>query len=58
MRRFIGLLISGLAVSSLLTAQTLNVQVGNVRYMFPAAQAGSMPYENGSSLTVMGKTLR
>ena len=56
MRRFIGLVVSGLAVSSLLTAQTLNVQVGNVRYMFPAAQAGSMPYDNGSSLTVMGKT--
>lgn len=56
MRRFIGLVVSGLAVSSLLTAQTLNVQVGNVRYMFPAAQAGQMPYDNGSSLTVMGKT--
>jgi len=56
MRRFIGLVISGLAVSGLLTAQTLNVQVGNVRYLFPAAQAGQMPYDNGSSLTVMGKT--
>ncbi len=56
MIRFIGLVVSGLAVSSLLTAQTLNVQVGNVRYMFPATQAGQMPYDNGSSLTVMGKT--
>ncbi|MBR2285335.1 MAG: carbohydrate-binding domain-containing protein [Paludibacteraceae bacterium] len=37
-------------------AQTLNVQVGNVTYQFPAAQAGSMPYENGTTLTVMGKS--
>ena len=55
MKRIIGLWL--LAISSWLStsAQTLNVQVGNVRYLFPAAQAGSMPYENGTSLTVMGK---
>ena len=52
----IGLLISGLAVSGLLCAQTLNVQVGNVTYQFPAAQTAQMPYDNGTSLTVMGKT--
>ena len=55
MKKTIGLVISGLAISGLLTAQTLNVQVGNVRYMFPAAQTAQMPYENGSTLTVMGK---
>lgn len=55
MRRLIGLVISGLAVSGLLTAQTLNVQVGNVLYQFPSAQTYSMPYDNGTSLTVMGK---
>lgn len=55
MRRIIGLVISGLAVSGLLTAQTLNVQVGNVTYQFPAAQTYSMPFDNGSTLTVMGK---
>ena len=55
MRRIIGLVVSGLAVSGLLTAQTLNVQVGNVTYQFPAAQAGTMPYDNGSTLTVMNK---
>ncbi len=55
MKKTIGLVISGLAVSGLLTAQTLNVQVGNVRYMFPAVQTAQMPYENGSTLTVMGK---
>ena len=55
MRRLIGLVISGLAVSGLLNAQTLNVQVGNVTYRFPAAQTYSMPYENGETLTIMGK---
>lgn len=55
MKRIIGLVVSGLAVSGLLTAQTLNVQVGNVLYQFPAAQTAQMPYENGSTLTVMGK---
>ena len=38
-----------------LSAQTLNIQVGQVLYQFPAAQTYSMPYENGTSLTVMGK---
>jgi hypothetical protein len=37
-------------------AQTLNVQSGNVRYLFPAVQTNQMPYENGTTLTVMGKT--
>lgn len=39
-------------------AQTLNVVVGNVTYAIPAAQAGDMTYQDGSSLTVMGKTLQ
>jgi len=55
MRRIIGLVISGLAFSGLLCAQTLNVQVGNVTYRFPAEQAGVMPFANGTTLTVMGK---
>ncbi len=55
MKRIIGLVVSGLAFSGLLTAQTLNVQEGNVRYMFPAVQTAQMPYENGTTLTVMGK---
>ncbi len=38
-----------------LFAQTLNVQVGNVTYQFPAAQADVMNYSNGTTLTVMGK---
>ena len=37
-------------------AQTLNVQVGNVTYQFPASEAGVMPFSDGTTLTVMGKT--
>ena len=36
-------------------AQTLNVQVGNVTYLFPASQAGVMPFSDGTTLTAMGK---
>ncbi len=49
------LLLGGLAVCGLLTAQTLNVETGSVRYMFPAGQTGEMPFDDGSTLTVMGK---
>lgn len=38
-----------------LFAQTLNVQVGNVTYQFPATQAGVMPFSDGTTLTVMNK---
>ena len=55
MKRILGLVISGLAISGLITAQTLNVQVGQVKYLFPAAQAGLMTYSDGSTLTIMGK---
>ena len=53
--RKIGLMISGLAISGLLCAQTLNVEVGNVLYQFPAEQTSLMPYDNGTTLTVMEK---
>ena len=44
-----------LSVFSLLSAQTLNVQVGQVTYQFPATQTGVMPYSGGTSLTVNNK---
>ena len=54
MKRFIiGNLL--LVIGHLTFAQTLNVQVGQVTYQFPAVQAGQMPYENGTDLTVMDK---
>lgn len=37
-------------------AQTLNVVTDNITYAFPAAQTGSMTYQNGETLTIMGKT--
>ena len=37
-------------------AQTLNVQLGEVVYQIPASQAGEMVYENGQTVTIMGKT--
>ena len=36
-------------------AQTLNVNVGNVTYQFPASQTGDMTYTDGTTLTIMGK---
>ena len=36
-------------------AQTLNVNVGNVTYQFPASQTGDMTYADGTTLTIMGK---
>ena len=44
-----------LSAIGLLTAQTLNVQVGSVTYQFPASQAGVMPFSDGTTLTVMNK---
>lgn len=35
--------------------QTLNVQVGNVVYQFPASQTGEMTYTDGTTLTIMNK---
>ena len=37
------------------TAQTLNVEVGDVTYLFPSTQTGVMPYATGTTLTVMDK---
>ena len=38
------------------TAQTLNVQVGQVTYQFPATQTGEMNFTGGTTVTIMGKT--
>lgn len=37
------------------TAQTLNVKVGNVTYLFPASQCGEMTYADGTTLTILNK---
>ena len=37
-------------------AQTLNVKTGSVTYLFPSSQTGDMTYNDGTTLTIMGKT--
>ena len=55
MKKIFGLIISVIVVNGWLTAQTMNVEVGQVKYQFPAEQAGVMSYSNGTTLTIMGK---
>ncbi len=55
MKKIIVLIISCFAIGGLLTAQTLNVQVGQVKYQFPAEQAGVMNYAEGTTLSIMNK---
>jgi len=50
------LTIAALAAGMLAQAQTLNVSVGSVTDQYPATQAGTMTYTNGSSLTILNKT--
>ena len=49
-------LLSALVLTITAVAQTLNVQVGSVTYLFPAAQCGEMIYSDGTTLTIMNKT--
>ena len=56
MKRFVtSMIIAGSAFLGA-EAQTLNVVTGNITYAFPAAQTGSMTYQDSETLTVMGKT--
>lgn len=52
------LTIAAIGMTMSAAAQTLNIVAGSVTYAVPAAQAGDMTYQNGTSLTVMGKTLQ
>lgn len=55
MKKIIATALCTFSIITLSLAQTLNVQVGNVTYQFPASEAGVMPFSDGSKLTVMGK---
>ena len=55
MKRIV-ILIAAVLVAVVSMSQTLNVEVGNVTYQIPAAQAGDMVYSNGTSVEIMGKT--
>lgn len=48
-------LLAALMLTITTAAQTLNVKVGSVTYLFPASQTGDMTYSNGTTLTIMGK---
>ena len=48
-------LLSFLLTPCAVSAQTLNIQEGEVLYQFPADRAGVMPFSDGTTLTVMGK---
>ena len=47
--------IAAMLTTMTVAAQTLSVQVGNVTYLFPAAQTGEMTYADGTTLTIMNK---
>ncbi len=49
-------LIMGLLLTMTAMSQTLNVKVGSVTYQFPATQTGDMPYADGQTVTIMGRT--
>ena len=48
--------LSMLVLTIAAVAQTLNVNIGNVTYQFPASQTGDMTYSEGTTLAIMGKT--
>ena len=47
--------LAALALTIGAAAQTMNVEVGSVTYQFPAAQAGEMTYDSGTTLTILGR---
>ncbi len=57
MRKTFYMLALALAAVTGLSAQTLNVVVGNVTYAVPSSQAGDMVYNNGETLTILGRTV-
>ena len=56
MKRFSVLLVSLIAVLTMAKAQTMNVKMGEVTYVFSADQAGDMVYNDGTSVTILGRT--
>ena len=49
-------LIVALVLTMVAGAQTLNVEVGSVTYLFPASQCGEMTFQDGSTVTILNKT--
>lgn len=44
-----------LAATAALSAEILNINVGNIKYTIPSDKAGDMIYSGGTTLTVLGK---
>ncbi len=55
-KRFTAIIAMALCLCLSVSAQTLNIKVGNATYAVAAAQAGDMTYSNGETLEVLGKT--
>ncbi len=56
MKKYILSIVLLAASAAAAMAQTLNVVVGDAIYQFPAADAGVMPYTDGTNLTIEQKT--
>ena len=54
MKRIVTTIVAAV-VGMTMAAQTLNVEVGQVVYQFPAAQAGEMTYQDGQTVTIINK---
>lgn len=52
----ISLILTAMTAWIAVTAQTLNVQVGNVIYQISSDESGEMTFQNATSLTILGKT--
>ena len=55
MKKIFAILICALVLCTYSTAQTMNIEIGQVTYQFPAEQAGQMNYADGTTLTVVDK---
>ena len=55
MKKIFAIWICALVLCTYSTAQTMNIEIGQVTYQFPAEQAGLMNYADGTTLTVVDK---
>ena len=55
MKKIFAILICALVLCTYSTAQTMNIEIGQVKYQFPAEQVGLMNYADGTTLTVVDK---
>lgn len=56
MKRFAILSVALVLLASPLNAQTMKINIGDVTYAIPASQAGEMPFSDGTTLAVGGRS--